>query len=360
MDVSTLLTREGPFVREGTHRHNTEYPHPVFPVRANPGIEGLISPLVTMSGRPSKTPGSGHETSRPSPRAKDQKQVTFELLLSVPQSRARLPMRVMISRHDTTDSIITTVKNFYGLYEGRPGVSFQDRNGNILIAAYDNFENGMTVYVKVTPDENAVVNTPLEHSPRHSLSPKKPKLGAPFEMRPPSNPMRNGPQNFATRSPSPSSNRSNRSVSAAPTNKTRSRSHKSQESGNMLADIATESFSDSDGGNGSVSSSRRARAEAHASAEISVDNIVEGGRRKRAKFESSVSVHTCPVLFLFLTIPKGAAFICTSSSPFHDLGVFGVAASPRQWRDGVTHALQQSTYLCLHPTTSFAAKLWKS
>lgn len=222
------------------------------PLQATPdSLRMSVSPIKSSYG----------ESARPSPRTRDQKQVTFELLLPVPQSRARLPMRVMISRHDTTDSIITTVKNFYGLYEG-PGVSFQDREGNILIAAYENFEHGMTVYVKVSDDVPMITDPPVQ------ASPKKPKLGPPFEMRPPS-------QNaIKTRSPSPSA------MSA--TARGRARSTKSQDlDGHDM-------FSDSDGGNGSVSSSRRSRAEAHASAEISVDNILEGGRRKRAKFESSV------------------------------------------------------------------------
>lgn len=49
-------------------------------------------------------------------------------------------------------------------------------------------------------------------------------------------------------------------------------------------------YSSSDGGAGSVTSSRKARSEQLASAEISTTNIVEGNRRKRAKFESSVSL----------------------------------------------------------------------
>jgi hypothetical protein len=53
---------------------------------------------------------------------------------------------------------------------------------------------------------------------------------------------------------------------------------------------AMNGYSSSDGGHGSVSSSRKAKSEQLSSAEISLDNIVEGGRRKRAKFESSVSV----------------------------------------------------------------------
>ncbi|KAF2225950.1 hypothetical protein BDZ85DRAFT_279611 [Elsinoe ampelina] len=208
------------------------------------------------------SPTKGHwgDSVRPSPRARDQKQVTFELLLPVTQSRARLPMRVMISKHDTTDSIITTVKNFYGLYDG-PGVSFQDRDGNILIAAYENFDDGMIVFVKVSEDVPLITDPPVQ------ASPKRPKLGPPFEMRPPTQSANR------TRSPSP--------VSINASTKGRARSHKSQDVDGL------DMFSDSDGGNGSVSSSRRSRAEAHASAEISVDNILEGGRRKRAKFESS-------------------------------------------------------------------------
>jgi hypothetical protein len=49
--------------------------------------------------------------------------------------------------------------------------------------------------------------------------------------------------------------------------------------------------SDSDGGNASVTSSRKGKIDVLASAEISVDNIVEGGRRKRARFDSSVSIY---------------------------------------------------------------------
>ena len=81
-------------------------------------------------------------------------------------------MRVMISRHDTTDSIITTVKNFYGLYDY--GVSFEDKDGISIIATHDNFENDMTVYVRTIAQRNAA---PSEQA-RDSLSPKKPSLGA--------------------------------------------------------------------------------------------------------------------------------------------------------------------------------------
>ena len=110
-------------------------------------------------------------------------------------TRARLPMRVQIFPHDTTDSIVTTVKNFYGLYNGATtGVSFEDERGNSLIVRYENLRNNMVVYVRVIPNYS---QTAFQHG---------------------------------------------------------------------------------------------ARSEQLASAEISVDSIVEGGRRKRAIFESSVSL----------------------------------------------------------------------
>ena len=81
------------------------------------------------------------------------KHVAFELRLEeAPQYRARLPLRVQIYPHDSTESIVTTVKNFYGLYSGpagSKGVSFEDGQGNTLIARYENFKNDMTVHVRV-------------------------------------------------------------------------------------------------------------------------------------------------------------------------------------------------------------------
>ena len=60
----------------------------------------------------------------------------------------------------------------------------------------------------------------------------------------------------------------------------------------QLNDVNSEAikgYSSSDGEGGSVTSSRKAKSEQLASAEISLNNILEGNRRKRAKFESSVS-----------------------------------------------------------------------
>ncbi|KAF2156606.1 hypothetical protein K461DRAFT_1334 [Myriangium duriaei CBS 260.36] len=308
-------------VTEGhTFPSRTDSHHSPRPFNTIKSVFMQYSPPDTMartSISPTKTSYGLHEGSRPSPKSRDQKQVTFELLLPTAQSRARLPMRVMISKHDTTDSIIATVKNFYGLYEG-PGVSFLDRNGNIMIAAYDNFEDSMTVFVKVT--EELPLITSNEVPTPVTASPKKPKLGPPIEMRPPAQHKYSGYQS-ANRSPSPSSNYG----------KSKSRSQKPQDLRDAL-DNLRDDYSDSDGGNGSVASSRRSRADAHASAEISVDNIVEGGRRKRAKFES------CE---LPLFVPPQVPVTTSLSSVSPQRRMNGDAASPLPFSNQRTFAYSQ-------------------
>lgn len=221
------------------------------------------------------------------------KNVRFEYLLTeTSQHRARLPMRVNIYPHDGTDSIITTVKNFYGLYDGN-GVSFEDKDGNTLIARYENFDDRMIVYVRVVDEVGSSAATPDQ-----TTSPRRPRLGPAFEMhsahgdhsisRPSSRAARK-------RSASPSALPGHRSTSVG-TNLSRARNTKGRVN-SIQGDL--EYDSDSDGGNASVTSSRRGRMDV-ASAEISVDNIVEGGRRKRARFDSSVRSPTCPISILRL------------------------------------------------------------
>lgn len=228
------------------------------------------------------------------------KNVAFELLFDGPNTRARLPMRVQIFPHDTTDSILTTVKNFYGLYDGAAaGVSFEDERGNTLIARYENLRNGMIVYVRVLPDYSQPA-FPHGRVGWNSVSPispaKAPHLDAAFQMPPPQLSQHNVLEDHLSRPNSrvarkrSASPRANRSLSA-PKNRSRPgvKSRDTSMPRNMedLNSDAMNGYSDSDGGAGSVTSSFKARSEQLASAEISVDNIVEGGRRKRAKFESS-------------------------------------------------------------------------
>ena len=76
------------------------------------------------------------------------KHVSFELLLDEgSKKRARIPLRVSLNAHDTTESIIITVKNFYGINDSS-GVSFEDVEANALIPSYDNLSPNMTVYVR--------------------------------------------------------------------------------------------------------------------------------------------------------------------------------------------------------------------
>ncbi|KAF2772959.1 hypothetical protein EJ03DRAFT_341220 [Teratosphaeria nubilosa] len=257
----------------------------------------------------------------------NQKHVVFQLTDSEdPRIQARLPMRVMISPHDTTESIITTVKNFYGLYEY--GVSFENKDGFGIIAAYDNFESDMVVYVRTIAQPSSA-----HESVRNSLSPKKPALAAPFEMRPSQHssahsPPRTAARSAGVRSMSPQSELGRRSMSVAPNGKPRAVRTKSKD--NSVTGDA-DGYSSGDNGGGSVTSSRRSKTE-QVNAEISVDNIVEGGRRKHA-FESS----ELP-LFVPPQVPLSASQ--SSISPQRRAAP-GSAISPYQTNPQHTFAYQQ-------------------
>lgn len=261
------------------------------------------------------------------------KNVAFELHLDGASNyRARLPMRVQIFPHDTTDSIVTTVKNFYGIYEGAAkGVSFEDDQGNTLIARYENFKNNMVVKVRVIQDYSPHFNTQslMGYPPGSPFKASHPDDA--LQMLPPQPaqilhygqpPSRPASRVSRKQSASPRLGRGTRSTSAQ---KLRSRSGAKSQGNSFqgtLEDLHSDTvngYSDSDGGAGSVSSSRKARSEQLASAEISLDNILEGNRRKRAKFESSVSramTSTCSIRICELTIIvlKGTASFCTSTS----------------------------------------------
>jgi len=240
-------------------------------------------------------PGKVPVSPRPTP-----KSVKFELVSpESPQYRARLPMRVQIYPHDTTDSIVTTVKNFYGLYSSpttSKGVSFEDEQGNTLIARYENFRNNMVVYVRVieepTPAPAAFGPQPYQPTPV-GAQPYYTADGLPLPVpqqygqhisRPTSRTSRR-------RSPSPHDPSGRRSASVSTNGKkARSRSSKargpgSQHAGDAYSDNMN-GYSSGDNAPGSVSSKNKDHI---SNTEISVDNIVEGGRRKMPKFESSVS-----------------------------------------------------------------------
>lgn len=256
-----------------------------------------MSPINTSAGvsAPSSNGGSVSPRQAPTP-----KNVAFELLfLDSPQYRARLPMRVQIYPHDTTDSIVTTVKNFYGLYSGptgSKGVSFEDGHGNTLIARYENFQNNMVVHVRVIDESPpaTIATEPLHFHTGPAASEayygvegyaaqQVQRLGQDIP-RPTSRSSRR-------RSQSPNALRGQRSDSASTNGKKgRSRSTKNRVG---MAQGHTEAYTDSlngySSGDGAPSSTSGKNKEQLGNTDISVENIVEGGRRKRAKFESSVS-----------------------------------------------------------------------
>ncbi len=309
MDVSNLISHDAPReVRRQQLNHVPppqdqqrfhQYPtrHAVIANGHSHSEQGLSIPSAmqtTHQGEQCVLAGFEHSPPSPTP-----KNVTFELLFEAANVRARLPMRVQIFPHDTTDSIITTVKNFYGLYDGAAtGVSFEDEHRNTLIARFENFRNNMVVYVRVISDYSQP--SPQSQFAHNSASPisahRAPHLD---EMLPPQpgqglyygRPISRPASRVAgKRSPSPRHSRIRRSTSVQ---KGRSllgaKSRETSVHGNP-DDTNSEQingYSSSDGGAGSVTSSRKARSEL-ASAEISTVNILEGGRRKRAKFESSV------------------------------------------------------------------------
>ncbi|KAF1945879.1 zinc finger-containing protein [Clathrospora elynae] len=288
-----------------------------------------------MDVYPSTETGPAHDSLSPTKQVKP-KHVSFELLLpQSPAHKARLPMRVDIYPHDTTDSIITTVKNFYGLYERR-GVIFEDRHGNLLIARFENFEHLMTVYVRVSPENpDADDYSPDPRQP--TISPRRPRphLDEAFQMLPPILHHQGGSRagsRHARQSHSPQPSRGRRSASASrhmrPSVKSRGNS-----SHGSFADANGDAYSDSEG---SVSSSRRSRKEPLASADISVDNIVEGGRRKRAKFDSSE---------LPLFVPPQVPMTASLSSVSPQRRISGNTA-------GSPYSVNQQTFSYPHPLPS--------
>ncbi|KAF2799344.1 hypothetical protein K505DRAFT_231234 [Melanomma pulvis-pyrius CBS 109.77] len=295
MDLSNLLAAEslafgarrfvGPTEGPpGSRQYSSRHMAPAYNNMQPHGGDLVMTDIYPTTEAP-----PAHEMLSPT-KAANPKHVSFELLLpQSPQHRARLPMRVNIFPHDTTDSIITTVKNFYGLYERR-GVIFEDRHGNILIARYENLDHDMVVYVRVTAEDPEMDE--YSPGPPQSTSPRRPRLEEAFQMLPPALNPASRPHAAVRQSQSPQPGRGRRSASASTNMRPRGRpliKSRGTSSHGSFADPNGDvgGYSDSDGGDASVTSSRRSRKEQVTSADISVDNIVEGGRRKRAKFDSS-------------------------------------------------------------------------
>ncbi|KAL6712706.1 hypothetical protein ACLMJK_009728 [Lecanora helva] len=310
MDLANLLSHDPPRPDRPSRATDVAQAEPQrphqYPTRHST-ITGSLAPDNQPFAPPhvSHVPGNNLNHASPtysmSPEALPPKHVAFELLFDGGTTqRGRLPMRVQIFPHDTTESIVTTVKNFYGLYDG--GVIFEDERGNTLIARYENFHNGMVVYIRVAPDYSQAHQAHAQ-VPAQAVSPINGQrihtLEEPFQMPPPQpaqaltygQPISRPPSRTARKkstSPRPGRNSRNPSVQKSwPRGGVTSREESFQSQLDNLNSDNTKGYASSDGEGGSVTSSRKARSEQLASAEISVDNILDGNRRKRAKFESS-------------------------------------------------------------------------
>lgn len=224
------------------------------------------------------------------------KQIAFELLLDdESKTRARIPLRILVHPQDVTDSIVATVKAFYGIYEGH-GVSFEDVRGNSLVANYNNLVDGMTVNVRTVPGPVHPFLAAQQSHYQHVTSSdaqRRASLGDPFQMLPPHlhevsrSPSRPSSRLARKRSTSPQVQRGRRSASHQKARSVSAASRGSSANGTYQEDNFN-SYSDSEEGRSSVAGSRKARSEQYASAEISSENILQDGRRNKILFESSV------------------------------------------------------------------------
>lgn len=182
------------------------------------------------------------------------------------------PKTLHIYPHDTTDSITTTVKNMFGIkLQDESGLSFQDPEGRYMILRHENFSDDMMVDIRVEDNQYNI---------RHTLPMF---FGGP--------PLRGSFSD--ARSVSPSASRGRRSASAGGRSKSMKRQASLREEdyyderyppGPYLQQPPQQFLPEGDD-----ESESRSRIEPVASAEISLDNIVEGSRRKRPKFSSDVS-----------------------------------------------------------------------
>lgn len=236
-------------------------------------------------------------------------------------------MRVQIYPHDTTDSIVTTVKNFYGIYDGTAsGVSFEDEHGTTLIARYENLKNNMTVYVRVIPiqpfGDSFYGGFPTER--------KRPSLGEPFQMVDGMAPVMDQPSRPSSRlARKRSTSPSNRSLRSASQHKQASRSGIKSRGSSIHG-----GYPDEDPGLSDTESTytRKSRGDTFASSEISMENILQDGRRKRPKFDSSVRVMLCARFFFFLPrlilfLLPGTPSLRPSSSPSRYLNLLHLSST---------------------------------
>lgn len=265
------------------------------------------------------------------------KSIAIELFLDEgSRTRARIPLKIIVNAHDTTESIITTVKMFYGIYDGY-GVSFEDSQGNTLIASYENLSHNTTVYVRTVSGSHS--GTPYRQPPYNSdAAPepeRRPSLGEPFQLQPSMlpphvrelshSPSRSSSRLARKRSTSPSAARGRRSASQQKPGSFSAVSRGSSASGHYSEDNG---YSDSDADRSSASGSRRAKSDMLASSEISTANVLQEGRRIQTIFDSSVSTRSTDnaVLGMKLTFADSPT-LCTYTSPHCSFAILYISTA---------------------------------
>lgn len=254
------------------------------------------------------------------------KQIAFELLLDEEsRTRARIPLRILVHPDDVTESIVATVKAFYGIYEGH-GVTFEDVHGSALVADYTNLVDGMTVNVRIVPGP-VLAGQQGHYQHMTSAEPqRRTSLGEPFQMLPPHlhevsrSPSRPSSRLARKRSTSPQVQRGRRSASHQKAGSVSAASHGSSVNGTDQDD-AFNNYSDDEEGRSSVAGSRKSRSEQYASAEISSENILLDGRRNKILFESSVFKPLPTKNVHKLTLRAGASIVRPSAGTHHDFDV---------------------------------------
>ncbi|KAH0602557.1 uncharacterized protein H6S33_008638 [Morchella sextelata] len=228
------------------------------------------------------------------------------------------PKTLHIFPHDTTESITTTVKNMFALSTHKDSaLSFQDPEGKYMILQHENFEDGMTVFVRV------------EEAPHRYSYEIHPSLLNHLEP--------------SARSVSPSAARGRRSASTGGRSKALKRPASShnweykQERFDSYAQTHLPGVSVAPLGFMTYEEEQRNRLEPLASAEISLDNILEGSRRKRPKFSSDELPLYPPT-----ALPRNDGSSASSASPTRPVGEVTTPYTHRNY--GYPHPTPPSAY----------------
>jgi hypothetical protein len=97
------------------------------------------------------------------------KTITFRLQEDSSNIKASPSLRITITSHGTTESMITVIKKFFGIPDSH-GIKFQDAQGNSLTASYEGLSNDATVYVRAVPgSQDGMLGTSLGRHLRYHL-----------------------------------------------------------------------------------------------------------------------------------------------------------------------------------------------